>query len=189
MMLEQPSENFLEPEILVYQKAECLTNTQDVMLAIKNLSHKMNEDLQCLNPLILVVMTGGVVFAGQLLPLLKFPLEVDYCQVSRYRSGKQSGELEWITQPKTSLENRTLIILDDIYDEGTTLLELIHSCQLRGAKEVVSCVLVNKIHNRKKNPDYTPDYVALDLPDRFLVGYGMDYKGLGRNLPGIYAID
>lgn len=182
-------EKVLHPETMVYQNAQCLTNAGELQDAIHNLANKINEDLQFANPLVLVVMTGGVVFAGQLLPLLNFPLEVDFCQVSRYRSGKQSGEFQWLTQPTTSLHNRTLLIVDDIYDEGTTLLELVNDCQLRGAKKVVTGVLVNKIHQRKKNPDYKPDYVALNLPDKFLVGYGMDYQGYGRNLPGIYAID
>jgi hypoxanthine phosphoribosyltransferase len=174
---------------LVHQQAQCLISANDVQKAVNNLAEKMNKDLQLTNPLILIVMTGGVVFAGQLLPQLNFPLEVDFCQVSRYRSGTQSGELQWLRQPTTNLQNRTLIIVDDIYDEGTTLLELIEDCHARGATQVVTCVLVNKIHNRKKKPDFQPDYVALEVPDKFLVGYGMDYQGYGRNLPGLYTID
>jgi hypoxanthine phosphoribosyltransferase len=156
---------------------------------LEAVSEQMNMDLQDANPLVLIVMTGGLVFAGQLLPLLYFPLEVDFCQVSRYRTGTRGAELKWLIEPKTSLKNRLLILVDDIYDEGTTLLELIRDCKESGASNVISCVLVNKLHDRKQDPDYQPDYVALEMPDRFLVGYGMDYEGFGRNLPGIYAID
>ena len=174
---------------LVYQQSTCLSNAQEISIAINTLASQINADLQDANPLVLVVMTGGLIFAGQLLPQLGFSLEIDFCQVSRYKSGTQGEKLKWVVEPTIELADRLVVIVDDIYDQGTTMLELVQSCKQRGAIDVVTCVLVNKLHDRKQNPYFKPDYIALEMPDKFLVGYGMDYNGLGRNLPGIYAIN
>ena len=87
------------------------------------------------------------------------------------------------------LADRHVVIVDDIYDEGTTLAALIDACTQRGARTVKTCVLVDKLHDRKQDSNYHADYVALQTPDRFLVGFGMDYQGFGRNLPGLYVLD
>jgi len=173
----------------MYERAECLIDANAIAVALQALSQRMNQELHHTNPLLLVVMKGGIVFAGQLLPLLNFPLDIDFCQVTRYRGSTQGSILEWLVAPRADLHDRAVVIVDDIYDEGATLLALIDACRQRGARDVKTCVLVDKQHDRKQNPDYHPDYVALTLPDRFLIGFGMDYQELGRNLPGLYALD
>lgn len=172
-----------------YAQAECLIDAAAIADALRQLSARMNADLREANPILLVIMKGGIVFAGQLLPLLNFPLEVDFCQVSRYRGATQGTVLEWLVAPRTDLHDRVVVIVDDIYDEGATLFALIDACTQRGAREVKTCVLVDKQHDRKHNPNYRPDYTALTAPDKFLVGFGMDYQEFGRNLPGLYVLD
>lgn len=183
------SETLTPVTTATYQQAKCLIDADAIADALRQLSVRMNTDLRDANPVMLVIMKGGIVFAGQLLPLLNFPLEVDYCHVSRYRGNVRGTKLEWLVEPSMDLTNRHVVIVDDIYDEGTTLAALIDTCKQRGALDVKTCVLVDKQHNRKQNPNYHADYVALQTPDRFLVGFGMDYQGFGRNLPGLYVLD
>jgi hypoxanthine phosphoribosyltransferase len=194
----RPSENTAELSMneplapiitATYQQAKCLIDADTIADALRQLSARMNADLRDANPVMLVIMKGGIVFAGQLLPLLNFPLEVDFCQVSRYRGNVRGTELEWLVEPSMDLTARHVVIVDDIYDEGTTLAVLIDACKQRGAVDVKTCVLVDKQHDRKQDPDYRADYVAVQTPDRFLVGFGMDYQGFGRNLPGLYVLD
>ena len=133
-------------------------------------------------------MMEGLVFKGKLLMQLKFPLEVDHIQVSRYRGEVVGGTIEWMVTPRVSLSGRNVLIVDDILDEGKTLLEIIGACKKQGAKEARSVVLVDKQHNRKVRPDVKATYTALEVEDRYLFGYGMDYKGYLRNAAGIYAV-
>lgn len=173
----------------VYRHSECLYTEQEVHQEVVRVADRMNRELAECNPLILVVMTGALVFAGQLLTMLRFPLVVDYCQVSRYRSGHLSGNVEWRVEPSQSLSGRTIVVVDDIHDEGVTLQEITHLCMAKGAAEVRTCVLVAKTHQRKLDNNFRPDYVALDISDQFLVGSGMDYNGHGRNMAGIFSLD
>lgn len=131
-------------------------------------------------------MTGGVIPTGHLMTRLTFPLQIDYIHATRYRGGTSGGELHWIKEPSISLENRNILIVDDIYDEGVTLFEITKYCKEKGASEVYSAVLVNKIHDRKAG--YTPNYIGIDIEDRYLFGFGMDYKNYLRNVNAIHAV-
>ncbi len=86
------------------------------------------------------------------------------------------------------MAGRSVLIVDDILDEGTTLAAIIDYCKAQGASEVLTAVLVDKEHNRKARPDLKCDFTGMTVEDRFLFGYGMDYKGYWRNAPGIYAV-
>lgn len=137
-------------------------------------------------PLVLVVMTGGLIPAGQLLPKLEFPLEIDYIHATRYRGSTQGGDLIWIARPQLELRDRTVLILDDILDEGHTLAGIIEECEAQGAREVLTAVLVEKLHDRRHR-GLRADFVGVEVDDRYVFGAGMDYKGFWRNLPGIFA--
>jgi hypoxanthine phosphoribosyltransferase len=119
---------------------------------------------------------------------LPFPLQVDYLHATRYRMKTSGAELDWRVPPETSLKDRTLLLIDDILDEGKTLAEIIGHCQKEGAATIYTAVLINKLHDRKVAKDLKADFCGLDAEDRFLFGYGMDYKGYWRNAPGIYAV-
>ncbi len=138
-------------------------------------------------PLVLGVMGGAVVFAGQLLTRLSFPLEFDYIHVTRYGAKDHGGRIEWKVEPRADVRGRTVIVLDDILDEGETLAHVKERLLAMGATEVLLAVFADKAIGKPKPA--RPDYVGLVVPNKFLVGYGMDAYGYWRNLPGIWALD
>ena len=99
------------------------------------------------------------------------------------------GDVQWIVTPTANLEGRDVVILDDILDVGSTLLSIIDACKAQGAASVKTCVLVDKVHDRKAQPGLKADYTALEAEDLYLFGMGMDYKGYWRNAPGIFAVE
>lgn len=158
--------------------------------ALDGMAQQITRDYAGKNPLCIVVMNGGVVFAGQLLPKLHFPLEIDYLHATRYRGEfKGSDAIHWLAKPNCSLKGRDVLILDDILDAGVTLAEIMKFCLAHDAKSVHCAVLINK--EVEKSPDgvRTPDYFGLRAPNRYLFGYGMDFQESWRNAPGIYALD
>jgi hypoxanthine phosphoribosyltransferase len=137
-------------------------------------------------PLVLGVMGGAVVFTGNLLPQLDFPLEFDYIHVSRYGDDDQGGKVVWKVIPRQSVQGKTIIVVDDILDEGETLAQVKQRLLDMGAAEVILAVFADKNIGRSKPVE--ADIVGLTIPNRFVVGYGMDVYGYWRNLPGLWAI-
>ena len=172
----------------VRERARCLHDRDAVDSAIQTLAEQLTADFADRNPLVLTVMNGGVVLAGQLLPLLDFPLEVDYLHATRYNNSTTGSALAWRAQPGTSLRDRVVLILDDILDVGSTLLAIVEHCREQGAESIATAVLVDKRHERKAAPGLKADYTGLYAEDAYLFGYGMDYKGYWRNAPGIFAV-
>lgn len=168
--------------------AELLYDAQAVEQAYERIAAQISAQYADRRPLMLCVMIGGIIPAGQLLPRLDFPLEVDYLHATRYRNQTRGGDLVWHALPSTPFEGRDLIVIDDILDEGFTLAGIIEALHSGGANSVATAVLVDKIHERK-HENMAADFVGLQAPDRYLFGGGMDCKGWGRNARGIYAID
>ena len=106
---------------------------------------------------------------------------------TRYRGDVRGQELEWIARPRTPLEGRTVLVLDDILDEGVTLAAILEDCRAQGARAVHSAVLVDKRIGRPRTLERA-DFTGLSVPDRYVFGFGMDYRGYLRNLPAIYAV-
>ncbi|MGB5396526.1 MAG: hypoxanthine-guanine phosphoribosyltransferase [Gammaproteobacteria bacterium] len=173
----------------VVPRAQLIFDAATISYALDVLADKLETHLKDLHPLMLCVMNGGIVFTGHLVTRLEFDLDLDYVHATRYRNQTKGGEvLNWLAEPHTSLQDRTVVILDDILDEGITLDEIIKYCKAKGAKQVISVVLLRKIHERCiKGVDC--DYTALEVDDRYVFGFGMDYKGGLRHLNGIYAVD
>lgn len=167
--------------------AEQLYGQSEIETALDRMAMEIARDFAASTPVVLCVMNGGVVTMGHLLMRLHFPLEVDYLHVTRYRGGTQGGELCWQHKPGMSLENRSVLIVDDILDEGHTLAEILDYCRDQQARQIAAAVLVNKRHDRKP-PRAVVDYVGLAVDDRYVFGFGMDYKGYLRNVPAIYAV-
>jgi hypoxanthine phosphoribosyltransferase len=165
--------------------AECLFDRDAVLRAIDQMAVRITADLADRNPLVLCVMNGALPFAGALLQRLHFPLTMDCLQVSRYRGSTAGQALRWLHQPEVELSTRHVLLIDDVLDEGKTLAALLSFCEEAGAGAVSSAVLA-----RKAVPGVTTraDYIGLDCPDRFLLGWGMDIEGYLRNLDGIYAL-
>ena len=172
----------------IWKEADCLVSEDQVERAIDQVATAIEKDWANKKPVILCVMTGGLVFAVKLLMKLRFPLEVDYVHLTRYGEEVVGGDVKWKVTPSISLQGRHILIVDDILDEGQTLLEIVDACKNLNASEVRSAVLVDKKHDRKVKPGVKADYTALEIEDRYLFGYGMDYKGYLRNASGIYAV-
>ena len=170
----------------VFEAAECLLTEVQVNELLDQLACRLRADYADLNPIVLCVMTGGLVTLGQLLPRLDFLLQVDYVHATRYQDELAGGELSWLHRPTSNLAGRHVLLVDDILDEGITLLHLRDYCQGQGAESVKSLVLVEK--DLKIEKPIVADYVGHVVPDRYVFGFGMDYKSYGRNLPGIYAV-
>lgn len=173
----------------IRNEAECLFNARAVDAAIDELAKQVAARYEALNPVVICLMNGGLIFCGQLLTRLDFPLEVDYLHVTRYGQDTEPGSLQWIVTPQQVLENRHVLVVDDILDQGNTLLSVLQCCRDQGAESVSCAVLVDKKHDRKANPEFKADFVGLEASDRFLFGYGMDYRGYWRNAPGIFAVN
>lgn len=170
----------------VEAESDCLSDEKQLNDILDTVAENISADLADKNPLVLCVMTGGVVPTGHLVTRLSFPLQLDYIHATRYRGETSGGKLHWIQEPSISLKDRVVLIIDDIFDEGITLLEIVKYCKAKGAESVKSMVLVNKVHDRKA--DYQPDYIGIDIEDRYLFGFGMDYKNYLRNVYAIHAV-
>lgn len=170
----------------ILQQAELLCTAEQVQSALQRVAQQINAALADQYPLVLSVMGGAVVFSGQLLPLLNFPLDFDYVHVSRYREARQGGAVHWKVAPCENVRGRVVLLLDDILDEGHTLAALRDRVMELGASRFYSAVLADKLHGNAK-PIHA-DFVGLQVPDRFVFGYGMDVEGAWRNLPAIYAV-
>lgn len=171
----------------VLRQAELVFDTETIEEAIGQLALRLRERLQGTDPLVLCVMQGGLMFTAALMPQLPLGAEFDYIHATRYRDSTRGHALEWLAYPKKPLENRLVLILDDILDEGHTLAAIERYCRDQGASDVVSAVLLQKKHERLAD-GVACEFVALEVEDRYVFGYGMDYKGKLRHLDKIYAI-
>lgn len=141
-------------------------------------------------PLYITVMNGGMPFASDLAMALGergLDLEFDYLHATRYRGQTRGSGLAWLHRPVTPMRGRRVLLADDILDEGHTMLAVKRWCEDQGAEDVRIAVLAVKVHDRCVE-GIEADYVGLDVPDRYVFGYGMDYHEQGRNLPAIYAL-
>jgi hypoxanthine phosphoribosyltransferase len=170
----------------VLQHAELLCSAHEVQLAVQRVAHEINATLADQHPLVLSVMGGAVIFTGQLLPMLNFPLEFDYLHVSRYGNEKQGGELHWKVAPRENVRDKVVLVLDDILDEGETLHAVKERVLALGASRFYSAVFADK--DNGKNKPIRADFVGMTVPNRFVFGFGMDIHGAWRNLPAIYAV-
>lgn len=170
----------------ILQGAELLCPSQEIQLALQRVAQEINAALSGQHPLVLSVMGGAVVFTGQLLPLLDFPLEFDYVHVSRYGNAKQGGEMHWKVAPRENVRGRVVLVVDDILDEGETIAAIKQRVMELGASHFYSAVFADKENGLNK--PVRADFVGMTVPDRFIFGYGMDIQGAWRNLPAIYAV-
>jgi hypoxanthine phosphoribosyltransferase len=149
---------------------------------------EIQAELSEKNPVIVCVMIGGLIPLGNLLPRLDFALEVDYVHATRYRGDIRGGDLHWIVRPRVELQGRTVLIVDDILDGGVTLAAICREIKAMGAAEVQTAVLVDKHHKRDEHGLEKADFVALEVDDHYVFGYGMDYNEYLRNAPGIFVV-
>ncbi|NOY16914.1 MAG: hypoxanthine-guanine phosphoribosyltransferase [Gammaproteobacteria bacterium] len=177
---------FLREITEVRENADLIYDEVAMTACYDHLAEKITENLIDNRPLFLPVMMGGIYLCGQLMQRLDFPLEVDYLHATRYRDKLQGNDLHWLVHPSGKVAGRTVLVIDDILDQGLTLAGIVENLQKAGAAEVQSVVLTVKQCPRIKDVDVT--YRGVDVPDRYVFGCGMDYRGYWRNLPQIYAV-
>ena len=171
------------------EHAQEIVTPGQVQDAVRKVADVLNERFKRPGagfPLVLGVMGGAVVFTGTLLPQLDFPLEFDYIHVSRYGDDDRGGQVVWKVIPRQNVAGRTIIVLDDILDEGETLAHVKQRLLDMGAAEVIVAVFADKDIGRSK--PIVADITGLTLPNAFVVGFGMDVYGYWRNLPGLWSI-
>lgn len=165
--------------------AECLYDRAAIDGLLDTQAAILNERYAGACPLVLCVMTGAVVYAGHLLPRLKFSLDLDYVHASRYGDERTGGALNWLVRPRKPVRDRDVLLLDDILDEGVTLNEIAQWLKAEGARSVEIAVLT---HKEKSMPQpCEPNYPALKTPDQYVYGFGLDVDGLWRNANGIFV--
>lgn len=170
----------------ILAEADLIRSEEEILSAIDRLAGEIADRLRDEYPLVLTVMSGGVVFAGLLLPKLGFPLECDYLHATRYGNQTSGAELNWLAEPRTPVAGRTVLVLDDILDEGITLAAIKARLLAQGAAACFTAVLSEKDLDRAK--PISADFKGVQLPNRYVFGCGMDVKGAWRNLPAIYAL-
>lgn len=169
----------------VQKNAVCVYDRATLEAALDRMAKAIDDQLRDRNPLVLCVINGGIIVTGQLLTRLDFPLTLDSVRASRYGHNTAGSDLNWLYQPTTNMQGRTVLIVDDILDEGITLSAIVAWCQDQGAAEVLTAVLLDKQLDRDK--PLHADFVGLDVANHYLYGFGLDYKTYLRNANGIYA--
>lgn len=175
-----------EQAVEVFRASDCLHDEAAIGLALDRLAEEIRPVLSGRDAVALVVMNGGFIPAAGLLLRLDLPLRIDYLHATRYCERTSGGLLDWRRRHEIDLAGRDVLVIDDILDEGLTLAAIVEQCRQEGARRVWSVVLVEKL--RARAVDFTADFVGLTVPDRYVFGYGMDYKGYLRNARGIYAV-
>jgi hypoxanthine phosphoribosyltransferase len=177
--------NLLEEIKQVEREAELLYPEPEVESAINRMALEIAARLAGTNPIVLTVLNGGIIFSGKLLPRLHFPLQIDSVRASRYRGETSGGQVEWLLKPSLPLQGRAVLLTDDILDEGITLSAIKAWCEEQAAAEILIAVLIDKQIGRQR--PCRADFVGLPAENRYLFGYGLDYKNYLRNAPGIFA--
>ena len=168
------------------EESDQIAGAEEVQAAVRRVAAEIEQRLSSAYPLVLAVMGGAVIFAGQVLPLLRFPLDFDYIHASRYGAATRGASVDWKVTPPDLARGRTVLVLDDILDHGETMSVIRERLLALGAKEFFCAVLVEKMLGKAK--PIAADFVGLRIPDRFVFGCGMDAKGYWRNLPEIRAM-
>src|SRR5262245_41751043 len=168
------------------EDSDPVASAGEVRTAIARMAGEIQAKLGDRYPLVLVVMGGAVVFAGQLLPQLRMPLDLDYIHATRYGDATSGGHVDWRVPPPEAVRGRAVLVLDDILDGGQTMHAIRERLLSQGAASFHCAVLLDKTLPKRK--PVAADFVGLRIPDRFVFGCGMDAKGFWRNLPEIRAM-
>ncbi len=158
----------------------------DIIASIEKLAAKMNEDLKGKNPLFIVVLNGAFVFASELITRFNGDCDVTFVRLASYEGTESSNTVRELMGLNMDVEDRTIVIVEDIIDSGLTMLMAKDKLKAAGAKDVLIATLLYKPKAFKHN--YYIHYVGIEIPNDFIIGFGLDYDGKGRNLRDIYKI-
>lgn len=162
---------------------------EQILAEVKRVANQINEDLAGKDPLFICVLNGAFIFAADLYRNITIPSEITFMRMKSYVGTETTGKVKVISSLHESVVGRTVVIVEDIVDSGYTMKSMIEQLQTHlGAADVRVCVLLNK-PNARRVEGLNIDYCCLEIPNDFIVGYGLDYNEQGRNLPDIYVVE
>jgi hypoxanthine phosphoribosyltransferase len=159
---------------------------EKLLKAVDQIAERMNKDLEGKNPLMVCVLNGSFMFASDLMKRLSFPCEISFVKLSSYSGTGSTGEVKELIGLRENLEGRTVVLLEDIVDTGLTIMNTVEQVKQMGPEDVKVATMLFKPDACKR--DVKLDYVGMEIPNDFIVGYGLDYDGYGRNLKDIYTV-
>lgn len=172
--------------IQIKNQTFCQTISEtDILLAVKAVAEHINKDLEGENPLFIGVLNGAFMFMSDLMKHITIPCEITFVKLSSYNGIMSSGKVKEVIGLAEDIQGRTVIIVEDIVDTGLTMQQMIENIKLRNPKQIKTATFLQKPEALKC--DIQTDYVAMSVPDKFIIGYGLDYNGYGRNLRDIYV--
>ncbi len=158
----------------------------EIQKAVKLVGEAINRDLSDKNPLFICVLNGAFMFAGDLMKTVNVPCEITFIKLSSYDGLYSTGAVKEIIGLNESVVGRNVVVVEDIVDTGITMERILGSLRAKGASEIRVATFLQKPDALQR--DITVDYVAMKIPNDFIVGYGLDYDGYGRNLKDIYTV-
>lgn len=165
---------------------ELFIEQEVIELEIKRVAHQINADLKDKNPIFLAVLNGAFMFAGELMKEVSIPSEITFVRLASYSGVSSTEHVKEVLGLNESIEDRVVVIIEDIVDSGNTMTALMKELEKYNPSDIKIATLLFKPAALVKKLNL--DYVALEIPNDFIVGYGLDYDGYGRNLKDIYKV-
>jgi len=159
---------------------------QEIQAAVKAVGEAINKDLANTNPLFICVLNGAFMFAGDLMKTIDIPCEITFVKLSSYEGLYTTGNVKEVIGLNESVVGRNVVVVEDIVDTGITMERILGSLRAKGASDIYIATFLQKPDALQR--DIKIDYVAMKIPNDFIVGYGLDYDGYGRNLKDIYTV-
>ena len=159
---------------------------EEIQKAVQRVGDAINEDLADTDPLFICVLNGAFMFAGDLMKIVNIPCEITFIKLSSYEGTYTTGVVKEVFGLNESVVGRNVVVVEDIVDTGITMEKIITSLQAKGAASIKVATFLQKPEALQR--DVHVDYVAMKIPNEFIVGYGLDYDGYGRNLKEIYTV-
>jgi len=159
---------------------------EKIQEAVKAVAEKINRDLADKNPLFICVLNGAFMFAGDLMKYVNIPCEITFIKLSSYAGLYTTGDVKEVLGLSENVVGRNVVVVEDIVDTGITMEKIINSLKTKGASSIKVVTFLQKPDALQR--DIEIDYIAMKIPNDFIVGYGLDYDGYGRNLKDIYTV-
>ena len=173
--------------VKIHDKTFKITYTEEQIRArVKAVADRINEDMAGKNPLFLAVLNGSFIFAADLMRMINIPCEISFVKLASYQGTMSTGKIKEVIGINEDISGRTIIIVEDIVESGLTMRRMLETLGTRNPESVHICTLLLK--PEKLTVDLDVDYVAMEIPNDFIVGYGLDYDQQGRNLRDIYTL-
>lgn len=158
----------------------------EILRRVRAVAEKLGKDLRDKDPVFLAVLNGSFVFASDLVRMLDFPLEVSFVKLASYQGTSTTGKVKHLIGINTDIKDRTVVVVEDIVESGITMQSMLRQLNALEPKEIHICTLLLK--REKLQVPLDIEYVAMEIPNDFIVGYGLDYDQRGRNLRDIYTV-